>query len=123
MKQPPLIRSFRHAFDGLWHVLRTQRNMRLHVLAAAIVVALGAWLRLDVVRWSLLAVTIGGVLVGEMVNTAVEALVDLVSPEYHERAKVAKDVSAGVVLLLAVTAIVVGLLILGPPLWERCVAR
>lgn len=122
MKQPPLIRSFYHAFNGLWHVIRTQRNMRLHLLAAAIVVALGLWLRLDVVRWSALAITIGGVLVGEMVNTAVEALVDLVSPEYHERAKVAKDVSAGVVLLLTLTAIVVGLLILGPPLVTRFTA-
>jgi diacylglycerol kinase len=119
MRQPTLWRSFGHAFVGLWHVVRTQRNMRIHLCAAVCVVALGVWLKLDVVRWSVLAVTIGGVLVGEMINTAVEALVDLVSPEYHERAKVAKDVSAGVVLLLGVTAVVVGLLILGTPLWER----
>jgi diacylglycerol kinase len=123
MRQPSLWRSFGHAFDGLWHVIRTQRNMRIHLLAAAAVVALGLWLRIDAVRWSVLAVTIGGMLVGEMINTAVEALVDLVSPEYHDRAKVAKDVAAGVVLLLGVTAIAVGLLILGPPLWERIVGH
>jgi diacylglycerol kinase len=119
MKQPPLWRSFAHAFQGLWFVIRTQRNMRVHLAAAAAVVAVGLWLGLDRLRWSILAVTIGGVLVGELLNTAVEALVDLLSPQFHERARVAKDVSAGAVLLLGLTAMVVGLLILGPPLWAR----
>jgi diacylglycerol kinase len=119
MKQPPLWRSFAHAFQGLWFVIRTQRNMRVHLAAAAAVVAVGLWLGLDRLRWSILAVTIGGVLVGELLNTAVEALVDLLSPQFHEQARVAKDVSAGAVLLLGLTAMVVGLLILGPPLWAR----
>lgn len=88
-------------------------------MVAAIVIALGVWLQLDSLRWSILAVMIGAVLVGETINTAVEALVDLLSPQFHERAKVAKDVSAGAVLILGLTAVVVGLLILGPPLWLR----
>lgn len=117
MKQPNLWQSLLHARNGLAYTLRTQRNARLHVLIAAVVIALGIWLRLDAIRWSILAVTIGAVWVGETINTAVEALVDLLSPEYHDRAKVAKDVSAGAVLLLAMTAIVVGLCVLGPPLW------
>jgi diacylglycerol kinase len=119
VKQPPLLRSFRHAFAGLFHALRTQRNMRLQVVAAMVVVALGIWLRLDALRWSVIAVAIGGVMVGEMINTAVEALVDLVSPQYHDQAKVAKDVAAGTVLILALTAVAVGALVLGPPLWQR----
>jgi len=119
MKHPPLFRSFRHAFDGLWHTLRTQRNMRIHIAVAAAVVVMGLWLELDALRWAVLAITVGAVLVGETINTAVEAIVDLLSPQFHERAKIAKDVSAAAVLLLGITAVAVGLLILGPPLWGR----
>jgi diacylglycerol kinase len=119
MKRPPLFRSFRHAFDGLWHTLRTQRNMQIHLCVAAGVTAAGIWLRLDRVQWSVLAITMGAVLVGETINTAVEAIVDLLAPQFHDRAKVAKDVSAAAVLLLSITAIIVGVLILGPPLWDR----
>jgi diacylglycerol kinase len=119
MKQPNLWRSLGHAVQGLVYTLRTQRNARIHVVFAAAAIALGAWLGLDVLRWCILALTIAAVLVGETINTAVEALVDLLSPEYHDRAKVAKDVSAAAVLLLSLMAIVVGLCLLGPPLWER----
>ncbi len=100
-------------------MLRTQRNARIHVVAGVLVTIVGLWLRLDVLSWSILALTIGAVLVGEAINTAVEALVDLLSPQFHARAKVAKDVAAGAVLLLGITAVVVGLLILGPPLYTR----
>jgi diacylglycerol kinase len=119
MKQPNLWQSLVHAAHGLGFVLRTQRNARIHFAVAVVVIAVAAWLQLDVLRWSILILTIGAVGVGETINTAVEALVDLLSPEYHERAKVAKDVAAGAVLLLAITAVVVGLCVLGPPLWAR----
>lgn len=119
LKQPSLWRSCGHALEGAWWVFRTQRNARIHVLVAVCVVALGVWLQLDAVRWALLTLTIVSVLVGEAVNTVIEALVDLLSPEYHERARIAKDASAGAVLLLSLAAVVVGLLILGPPLWAR----
>jgi diacylglycerol kinase len=122
MKQPPLLRSFRHAANGLWHVLRTQRNMRLHVAAAFAVLVTAWWLELDTLRWSILLLTICGVLMGEVLNTAVEGLVDLLSPQFHERAKVAKDVSAGAVLLISTLSVGVGLLILGPPLWLKVTA-
>jgi len=87
------------------------------MIAALAAVALAAWLQVDSIRWAILLLTIGAVCAGETINTTVEALVDLLSPEWHERAKVAKDVSAGAVLLLGITAIAVGLLVLGPPLW------
>ena len=77
------------------------------------------WLNLDTVRWSVLVLTIGGVLAAETINTTVEAIVDLLSPEWHAQAKVAKDVAAAGVLILSLTAIVIGLLILGPPLCHR----
>ena len=76
-------------------------------------------MRLDAVRWAVLVLTISLVFFAEMVNTVVEAIVDLVTPEYHPLAKVAKDVSAGAVLVTAMAAVVVGLLILGPPLLAR----
>lgn len=89
---------------------------------AALAVAVGISLDLPLRDWAVLTLTIGAVLTGELINTVVEALVDLASPEYHELAKVAKDVAAGAVLVMALTAISVGLLILGPPLWTLLMA-
>ena len=119
MRQPRFWRSVSHAWAGLVHTFRTQRNARWHVIGGLAAVALAGWLQLDALRWAVLILTIGAVCAGETINTTVEALVDLLSPEWRERARVAKDVSAGAVLLLAVTAIAVGLLILGPPLLTK----
>jgi diacylglycerol kinase len=114
-----IIESFRHAFAGLWYALRTQRNTRIHLTIAAGVIALGLWLGLSYTQWAVLVLTIGFVLVSEMLNTVAESLVDLVSPEYHPQAKIVKDVTAGVVLLGAILSVIVGLLVLGPLLWAR----
>ncbi|MBC8112797.1 MAG: diacylglycerol kinase family protein [Candidatus Saccharimonas sp.] len=119
MRQPSFFRSVAHAWSGLVYMFLTQRNARLHLIGALAAIALATWLHVDSTRWAILLLTIGAVCAGETINTTVEALVDLLSPEWHERAKVAKDVSAGAVLLLAVTAIAVGLIVLGPPLWMR----
>lgn len=116
MHSPTLLHSFRHAFAGFWYALRTQRNVRIHLLAMITVTAVGLWLRLDALRWAVLALTITLVFFAEMVNTVAEAVIDLVTKEYHPLAKVAKDVSAGAVLVTAMAAVGVGLLILGPPL-------
>jgi diacylglycerol kinase len=112
-----LWKSFGYALEGLRHAVRTQRNLRIHLAIAALVVGVGVFLDLPLRDWAVLALTIGAVLTGELINTVVEAVVDLASPEYHDLAKVAKDVAAGTVLVMALTAISVGLLILGPPLW------
>jgi undecaprenol kinase len=122
MRQPSFWRSVFHAWAGLVYTFHTQRNARLHTIAALAAIALASWLQLDLTRWAILILTIGAVCAGETINTTVEALVDLLSPEWHERAKVAKDVSAGAVLLLAITAIAVGALLLGPPLWVKLFA-
>ena len=116
-----LIEAFRFAFAGLWYTLRTQRNMRIHLAIAAIVAILGVWLKLSPDHWALLALTSGLVLVSEMTNTVIEKSIDLVCPEYHPLAKIIKDVMAGAVVLAAIVAVVVGLLILGPPLWSRLI--
>lgn len=114
-----LVDSFRWAFSGLWYALRTQRNMRIHLGMALAAVGVGLWLGLPADRWAILALTVGFVLVGEMVNTVAEMVVDLVSPDYHPLAKAVKDVTAGAVLLTAMVSVIVGLLVLGPPLWSR----
>jgi undecaprenol kinase/diacylglycerol kinase (ATP) len=114
-----LVDSFRHAFAGLWYALRTQRNSRIHLTVAIGVVALGLWLGLSYTQWAVLTLTIGFVLVSEMLNTVAESLVDLMCPEYHPQAKIVKDVAAGAVLLGAMLSVIVGLLVLGPPLWAR----
>jgi diacylglycerol kinase len=117
MRSRNILESFRFAFAGLWYALRTQRNTRIHLTIAAAVVGLGIWLHLSLTQWAVLTLTIGFVLVSEMVNTVAETLVDLVSPGYHPLAKTVKDVTAGAVLITAIISVIVGLLILGPPLW------
>jgi undecaprenol kinase/diacylglycerol kinase (ATP) len=119
VKQPSFWKSLTYAWNGLLLTIRTQRNAKIHIGVGIVVLAMAIWLRLDPLSLSILVLTIGAVLAGETINTTVEALVDLLSPEWHEQAKVAKDVAAGAVLVLSLTAIVVGLLILGSPLWNR----
>ena len=100
-------------------MLRTQRNTWIHALISVAVFFVGLWLGLNRLEWT--AIIIAGTLVwtAEFFNTAVEAIVDLVSPEQHPLAKVAKDVGAAAVLIAALAAVLIGLLVLGPPLWER----
>ncbi len=116
------LQAFRYAFEGLGYLLRTQPNARIHAAATAGVVALGLWLHLGALSWALLATAITGVWVAEAGNTALEAVVDLVSPEIRPAAKAAKDTAAAGVLLAAGGAVAIGLLVLGPPLWARLAA-
>jgi diacylglycerol kinase len=111
--------SFGPAFQGWAHVWRTQPNAWVHAAITLAVIALGFWLRLSHIDWVLILITIGLVWVAEFLNTAIEAVVDLASPRQHKLAQIAKDVSAGAVVLAALIAVLVGLLLLGPPLWEK----
>lgn len=111
--------SFRYAFEGWLYVLRTQRNAWIHAAATIAVVILAFWLDVSLIEWAILILAITIVWMAEFANTALEALVDLVSPEMHPLAKSAKDAAAGAVLVSACGAAAAGLLILGPPLWER----
>ena len=113
------IDSFRYAFAGWWYMLRTQRNAWIHAMFTVGVVAMGFWLSLDRLEWAVIVLAIGGVWMAEFVNTALEAVVDLASPDVHPLARVGKDVAAAAVLVGAVTAVVIGLLVLGPPLLEK----
>jgi diacylglycerol kinase len=111
--------AFRHAFEGIAFVLRSQRNAWIHSAATILVVAMGAWLNLSRDRWALITVAVALVWAAEITNTAIEALVDLVSPEPHPLARTAKDCAAAAVLVTSGMAVVIGLLVLGPPLWAR----
>jgi diacylglycerol kinase len=114
------VHSFRYAFAGLWHVLRTQRNAWIHAAASLLVVLLCAWLDLTRQEWALIVLAIALVWTAEFLNTALEAVVDLASQQArHELARVSKDVGAAAVLIAAASSAVIGLLVLGPPLWER----
>jgi len=115
--------SFRHSFSGCLYMLRTQHNAWIHACATVAVTALGLWLGLSRLEWVGLILVIGLVWMAEFVNTALEAVVDLASPELHPLAKVGKDVGAAAVLVGAITSVIVGLLILGPPLWARLFGR
>jgi diacylglycerol kinase len=111
------ILSFRHAFRGWWYVIRTQQNAWIHAVVTLLVILLGFLLDLPIRDWAVLFVTICMVWMAEFINTSLEAVVDLASPFQHPLAKVGKDVGAAAVLIAAIASVVVGLLILGPPLW------
>lgn len=111
--------SFRYAFHGWRYALRTQRNVWIHTAVAAAALILGLWLKLPPRDWALLVLTAAMVFAAEFLNTSIEAIVDLASPEIHPLAKIGKDMGAAAVLVAALAAILVGLLILGPPLWAK----
>lgn len=112
-------RAFQYAFAGWWHVLRTQRNAWIHAVASFVVLVLSWWLKLSPRDWAMIIIAIALVWIAEFVNTALEAVVDLVSPQHHELARVSKDVGAAAVMIAAGSAAIIGFLILGPPLWDK----
>lgn len=116
------IASFRYAFQGWHHVFRTQQNMWIHGVIATVVFFLALWLRLPSHDWAMLVLTTAMVFAAEFMNTAIEAVVDLASPDKHPLAKIGKDVGAAAVLVAALAAILIGLLILGPPLWLKLIS-
>jgi diacylglycerol kinase len=119
MRARSRLASFGHAFAGLAHVVRTQRNAWIHAFASLAVIALAALLRVGTIEWGLLILAMGLVWMAEFINSALEATVDLASPEAHPLARVGKDVGAAAVLIAALAAAAIGLLVLGPPLAAR----
>jgi diacylglycerol kinase len=114
-----VLRSFYFAFAGLAHLFRTQRNARIHAVVGAAACGLAFYLHVSRAEWAVLVFTIALVLILEGLNTAIEAAIDLASPDIHPLAKAAKDLAAGMVLIGAIASVAVGGLILGPPLWRK----
>ncbi|MEB3336184.1 MAG: diacylglycerol kinase family protein [Leptolyngbyaceae bacterium] len=109
--------SFKFAWNGLSYAFRTQRNFRVHLIVGTLAISLGIFLRLSAVEMAVIGLTIGAVLAMELLNTALESVVDLtVKQTYHELAKIAKDCAAGAVLISALAAVLVAGSLLLPPL-------
>lgn len=109
--------SVRFAVSGLTHAFQTQRNFRLQVILGVLVILLAAALGFDRLEWIILLITIGLVLTAEIANTVLETLVDLSITRVHPKAKIAKDLSAAAVLIIAIFSIFIGALLFGPHLW------
>nr|WP_277881501.1 diacylglycerol kinase family protein [Hymenobacter cyanobacteriorum] len=112
------VASFGHAGRGVWSALRSEIHLRFHALATVLVLGLGFYYRLGRLEWALVALAVAGVWTAELLNTAIEALTDLASPDFHPLAGKAKDVAAGAVLLAAAGAVAVGALVFGPHLFS-----
>ena len=107
------IQSFQYAFAGIWYTLKTQRNAQIHTGISLGMVGLGVILQVNLTEWATLALTTGFVIAAEMMNTAIEAAMDHTTTDFHPQVKVVKDVAAGAVLVAAITAVMVGVFILG----------
>jgi len=124
MTSPPFeiagrVRAFRYALAGVLTMLRSQHNAWIHAAATVAVLILGFVLRLSTGEWCWIVLAIMSVWSAEALNTAFEFLADVASPEFHPLVQHAKDVAAGAVLISAIGAMVIGLLVLGPPLLAR----
>ena len=113
-KKDPLKKSFGYAFEGISTCIKKERNMKIHCTVAVLVVVAGAILGLSVLEWCICLILFGLVMALELVNTAVEAVVDLVTEERKPLAKIAKDAAAGAVLIAAIMAAIAGSIIFVP---------
>jgi diacylglycerol kinase len=107
------LKGFSFAFAGIWYALRTQLNMKFHLLATVAVIGAGLLLKIEKIDWFFVGLCVTLVWTAELFNTALETLTDLVAKEIHPLAKVAKDVGAGAVLICSLFALITGILVLG----------
>jgi diacylglycerol kinase (ATP) len=120
---PNLVLSFKYAWAGIAYVFSTQRNFRIHTIIGTLAVSLGLFLSISATEMAVITLTCAIVMVLELLNTAIEAVVDLtVKQTYHELAKIAKDCAAGAVLVSAISALMVAVWILLPPLVKLIIA-
>ena len=110
--------GFSYAWNGMKHVLGTEKNFRIHLLAATLVIFFAFLFQLSQVEWGLIFLVIGFVLVSEMTNTAIEKLIDYLKPEIHPSAKIIKDIAAAAVLTSAIIAVIIGLIIFLPKIYN-----
>ena len=109
-----LVKSFTYAFDGLKYAFKYEQNILVHTLATILVIIAGIFFKISLTEWLVLALIIGLVIATELINTSIEATIDLVTKEVHPLAKVAKDTAAAAVLVFGLTAIVIGCIIFLP---------
>ncbi|KZN96284.1 MAG: diacylglycerol kinase family protein [Bacillaceae bacterium] len=113
-----LLKSFYFAVQGIAAAFQSERNFRIHVTAAIIVIAAGLFFNISLIEWIVILLLIGGMLALELVNTAIERIADAVSKEFHPLLKTAKDAAAGAVLVYAAVSVVIGFIIFAPKIIE-----
>ena len=115
MRKMKMIRnSFKYAIEGIWTSFKTERNMKIHIFIMILVIIAGIILKINKSEWIICIILFAIVIGSELFNTSIETIVDMVMPEKNEKAKIAKDVSAGAVLVVAIGAAIIGLVIFVP---------
>lgn len=113
-KMKKIRNSFKYAIEGIWTSFKTERNMKIHIFIMILVIIAGIILKINKSEWIICIILFAIVIGSELFNTSIEAIVDMVMPEKNEKAKIAKDVSAGAVLVVAIGAAIIGLVIFVP---------
>ena len=113
-KKDPLYKSFKYAFEGIFAGIKKERNMKIHCIAAILVIISGIIFKISAIEWCVCFLLFGLIMALELVNTSVEAVVDLVTNDYHPLAKLAKDTAAGAVLIAAIMSVIIGCIIFIP---------
>ena len=117
VKSKKLINSFKYAIQGIFSSFKTERNMKIHIFIMFLVIAFGIILKINKYEWIICVLCFAIVISGELFNTAIETVVDMVMPYKNDKAKIAKDISAGAVLTLAIGAAIVGVIIFVPKIF------
>ena len=112
LKNKNFIDAWKKAFNGIWYAIRTQRNIKIQLVVALIVLICGIVFRFSIMEWITIVIVTMLVIITETINTAIEETVNLCTDKYHPIAKIAKDTAAGAVVLSAITAVIVALLII-----------
>ena len=113
-KSKNVISSFKYAFQGMFSALKTERNLKIHITIMILVIIAGIVLKISKIEWIICIILFGLVIGGEMLNSAIETVVDIAMPEINPKAKFAKDVAAGAVLIFAISSAIIGLIIFIP---------
>lgn len=118
MKKTSLLNSFKYAFEGIWSVIKKERNLKIHIVIMFLVIVFGIIFNISKIEWFVCILLFGGVIALEIMNTAIETTVDLITMEKNPKAKLAKDASAGAVLIMAIISVIIGLMIFMPKILE-----
>ena len=116
MKNKKLINSFKCAIQGIKQAVKTERNVKIHITIMILVIIAGIVLKINTQEWIICIILFGLVIGGEMLNSAIETVVDIAMPDINPKAKFAKDAAAGAVLVLAIASAIIGFMIFGPKL-------
>ena len=118
MKKTSLLNSFKYAFEGIWSAIKKERNLKIHIVIMFLVIVFGIIFNISKIEWFACILLFGGVITLEIMNTAIETTVDLITMEKNPKAKLAKDASAGAVLVMAIISVIIGLMIFMPKILE-----